>query len=167
MRTYWLKWQCLQTSLLKKKKHIDRTSSPTPSLRSISAFVGLIIPSTFIVPILLISLSVKESCEFTVHQYSVSKHLYPSVSVTYVCYLLPKEKALCWQDGKSISRTILHCGIWNRLSVCALYQIEKNWTFNKHKTNKAGNQTNQLDELPQNSQKSLVIYFSKPNVFGQ
>lgn len=41
------------------------SSSPTPSLRSISAFVGLIIPSTFIVPILLISLSVSESCGFT------------------------------------------------------------------------------------------------------
>lgn len=55
------------TMCAKKKiiKHMNRTSSPTPSLRSISAFVGLIIPSTFIVPILLISLSVKESCEFT------------------------------------------------------------------------------------------------------
>lgn len=35
--------------------------SPTPSFRSISAFVGLMMPSTWMDPILPISLSVKES----------------------------------------------------------------------------------------------------------
>lgn len=41
--------------------------SPTPSTRSNSAFVGLIIASTFIVPILLISLSVNESWKNSKH----------------------------------------------------------------------------------------------------
>lgn len=45
--------------------NINMSASPTPSLRSSSAFVGLMIPSTFIDPILLISLSVSESCGFT------------------------------------------------------------------------------------------------------
>lgn len=44
---------------------MNRCCLPTPSLRSSSALVGLIIPSTLIVPILLISLSVNESCGFT------------------------------------------------------------------------------------------------------
>lgn len=55
----------MRTHERNQKRYMNRCCLPTPSLRSSSALVGLIIPSTLIVPILLISLSVNESCGFT------------------------------------------------------------------------------------------------------
>lgn len=52
----------------KECAHTSRSSLPTPSLRSISAFVGFMIPSTLMVPILLTSLSVRESWEQQRHE---------------------------------------------------------------------------------------------------
>lgn len=132
------------------------SSSPTPSLRSISAFVGLMIPSTLIVPILLISLSVSESCGVTQKQLLLSLHgtcgrlnhseqtllpclwlyiytvchweelhMYQCTWYIHIYYLLSQEQTLCWQDGEPLPRTIFHCGVWYRLVVCALCQMEK------------------------------------------
>lgn len=62
-------------------------SSPTPSTRSNSAFVGLIIASTFIVPILLISLSVNESWKnWKHHQFSAGQ----------VCHILNVKYDIVW-----------------------------------------------------------------------
>lgn len=62
-------------------------SSPTPSTRSNSAFVGLIIASTFIVPILLISLSVNESWKnLKHHQFGTGQ----------VCHILNAKHDTVW-----------------------------------------------------------------------
>lgn len=66
------------------KRRAGLESSPTPSLRSISAFVGLMIPSTLIVPILLISLSVSESCFRGCRVEVITKSLRTLTRVTYV-----------------------------------------------------------------------------------
>lgn len=68
----------------KKKRPAGLAFSPTPSLRSISAFVGLMIPSTLMVPILLISLSVSESCFRGCRVEVITKSLRTLTRVTYV-----------------------------------------------------------------------------------
>lgn len=50
-------------------------------------------------------------------------------------YLLTKEKAFCWQDGESISRTIFHCGVWYCFTVCVLRPKRKQAQFDKHTKN--------------------------------